>query len=184
MGIDTAIKCSVFIATSLDGFIARQDGSIDWLTGSGSPENSEDYGYQEFFDSIDTLVMGRSTYEQVLTFGEWPYGDKKTVVLSSSRLQVPEHVKGKVEEMAGEPELVVRQLAERGARHLYIDGGKTIQGFLRAGLIDELTITTLPILIGEGIPLFSSLDGDVKLEHLNTRSFESGYVQSQYRVLR
>lgn len=184
MGTATDIKCSVFIATSLDGFIARVDGGIDWLTGGAAPENSEDYGYKEFFDSIDTLVMGRSTYEKVLTFADWPYGDKKTVVLSSGTLQVPQHIAGKVEVMSGEPSMVVRLLSEQGARHLYIDGGKTIQAFLRAGLIDELTITTLPILIGEGIPLFGSLDGDIKLEHLNTRSFDSGYVQSQYRVLR
>lgn len=178
------IKCSVYIATSLDGYIARPDGSIDWLTGSGAPENSEDYGFEAFFDSIDALVMGRKTYEQVLTFGEWPYGDKKVVVLSSGSPRIPEHLAGKVEIMSSEPGEIVGRLAESGARHLYIDGGVTVQGFLRAGLIDELTITRLPILIGEGIPLFGVLEGDVHLEHLETQSFKSGMVQSRYRVMK
>jgi dihydrofolate reductase len=184
MGMDTAIKCSVFIATSRDGFIARQDGSIDWLTGSGSPENSEDYGYKTFFDSIDTLVMGRNTFAQVLTFGDWPYRDKKVVVLSSRSQQLPGHLAGKVEFISGSPDEIVRQLADGGARHLYIDGGKTIQGFLRAGLIDEMIITTLPVLIGQGLPLFGRLERDIHLEHLETCVFPSGIIQSRYKLVK
>jgi dihydrofolate reductase len=178
------IKCSVFIATSLDGFIARSNGDVDWLSDGEGANSSQDYGYKEFFNSIDTLVMGRSTYETVLTFGEWPYGEKKVVVLSRGNPSVPSNITDRVQIMSGTPSEVVRGLAASGTRHLYVDGGVTIQGFLRARLIDEMTITRLPILIGEGIPLFGRLEGDVRLEHRGTRSFESGYVQSHYRVFR
>ena len=178
-----SIKCSVFIATSLDGFIARPNGDLDWLTGGSGAEESEDYGYKEFIDSVDTLVMGRNTYELALTFGEWPYSNKQVVVLSSGSPAIPTHLAKSVVVVAQPPTALVQQLAAKGARHLYIDGGKTIQGFLRAGLIDEMTITTIPILIGEGIPLFGALEHDVKLQHLATRAYASGFVQSKYSVV-
>ncbi len=178
-----SIKCSVFIATSLDGFIARPNGDLDWLTGGSGAEESEDYGYKEFIDSVDTLVMGRNTYELALTFGEWPYSNKQVVVLSSGSPTIPTHLAKSVAVVAQPPTALVQQLAAKGARHLYIDGGKTIQGFLRAGLIDEMTITTIPILIGEGIPLFGALERDVKLQHLATRAYASGFVQSKYSVV-
>ncbi len=182
-GVRMDVHCSVFIATSLDGFIARLNGDIDWLTGGEQSESGEDYGYKAYFDSIDMLVMGRNTYEKVASFSEWPYGDKPVVVLSSRALPVPERLGGKVETMSGAPGEVVGRLAGRGARRLYIDGGVTIQGFLRAGLIDEMTITRLPALIGEGLPLFGRLDGDIRLEHLGTKSYANGLVQSRYRVI-
>lgn len=177
------VRCSVFIATSLDGFIARANGDIEWLSGDSSQGSGEDYGYQVFFDSIDTLVMGRATFEQVLNFGEWPYRGKSVVVLSRSRGQVPEHLTGMAEIMSGEPEELLQRLAERGTRHVYVDGGATIQCFLRAGLIDEMIITRIPILIGQGLPLFGRLVKDIHLEHIETRSFKSGLVQSRYRVV-
>lgn len=176
------IKCSVFIGTSLDGFIARKNGEIDWLTGDGQTTGSEDYGYQEFFASVDTLVMGRNTYELALTFPEWPYAGKKVVVLSSSSPPIPDKLAEDVTLMSGSPAELMPRLLEKGARHVYVDGGKTIQGFLNAGLIDELTITRLPILIGEGVPLFGPLPHDLKLEHLQTKVYENGFVQSKYRV--
>ena len=179
------MKASVFIATSVDGFIARPNGDVDWLPNGGNEDGEEDYGYQEFMESVDVLVMGRNTYELVLTFGSWPYGEKPVVVLSSRRqLNIPEHIAGTVESMSAPPREVVRRLAERGAKHLYIDGGKTIQGFLAEGLIQQLIITRVPILIGSGIPLFGSIPQDIKLQHIATRTFESGLVQTRYEVVR
>ena len=175
-----SIKCSVFIATSLDSFIARKDGRLDWLPGSDGAQGNEDYGYVDFFESIDTLVIGRKTYELVTTFPEWPYGGKRVLVLSSS---YPKQITAIAEGVGGtssSPEELVQQLARDGARHLYVDGGKTIQSFLRAGLIQEMTITRVPILIGEGISLFGPLNSDIKFTHLATRSFDSGFVQSRY----
>ena len=177
------MKASVYIATSLDGFIARENGDIDWLPGRGSEGSDEDYGYKEFMDTVDVLVMGRKTYEKVLTFNEWPYGDKPVVVLSSGSVNIPEHLARSVESMSCSPAELVRQLSERGARHLYVDGGKTIQGFLDAGLLQQLIITRVPILIGGGIPLFGQLKRDIKLRHSDTRQFASGLVQSKYEVI-
>jgi dihydrofolate reductase len=177
-----SIKASVFIATSLDGFIARANGDLGWLTEAQSTSTEQDYGYHEFMDTVDTIVVGRNTFELVLTFDTWPYGGKKVVVLSSKPSAVPPHLVDSVEWLSLPPQHLVEWLAARGATHFYVDGGKTIQGFLRTGLIDELTITRLPILIGTGVPLFGPLDLDVKLTHLATRQFENGFVQSKYRV--
>jgi len=178
------IKCSVYIATSLDGFIARKDGSIDWLIGVNDPTSTEDYGYKVFFDSVDTLVMGRNTYELALTFGEWPYAGKNGVVLSTGSPKVPQHLAGSVEVTSLAPAELVQHLAGKGARHLYIDGGKTIQSFLSAGMIDELMITLTPILIGEGLPLFGPLQHDLKLKHLETKAYANGFVQNKYQPVR
>lgn len=184
--MDTAptFTCSVFIAASVDGFIARPDGDVAWLTPSGdaATEDGEDYGYGAFFASVDALVMGRHSFEKVLSFGTWPYEGKRVVVLSSKPHTPPDHLEGKVEVLAAEPAEVATRLALEGARHLYIDGGVTIQRFLQAGLIRDLTLTRIPILLGRGIPLFGDLDRDVRLEHLETLSFKSGLVQSKYRV--
>ena len=171
----------MFIATSLDGFIAREDGDVAWLTEDRGGEKGEDYGYQTFIDTVDVLVMGRGTYEKVLSFGAWPY-KKPVVVLSTGAVAIPDRLAGSVEAMSASPPNVARRLAERGFRHAYIDGGKTIQGFLEAGLIQQMTLTTIPILIGKGLPLFGSLSRDVRLRHLETRSFPSGLVQSRYEV--
>lgn len=176
-----AVRASVFIATSLDGFIARADGALDWLQGDGPPAG-EDYGYQAFVDTVDTLVIGRGTYEKVLTFGDWPYGRKPVVVLSSRPLDVPERIRGTVEAMAGAPAEIVARLGARGARQLYVDGGVTIQRFLEAGLIQRLIITRVPVLIGSGIPLFGPLPRDITLRHVRTRTFDTGLVQSEYVI--
>ena len=176
------MKASVYIATSVDGFIAREDGSVDWLTG-GADAASGDYGYQAFIDSIDALVMGRNTFDMVLSFGAWPYGDKAVIVLSSQQLEIPKEISGTVSVMSGTPAEVVQQLAERGYQHVYVDGGQTIQGFLRAGLIQTLILTRVPILIGSGIPLFGALPEDIHLTHQETLHFENGFVQSTYQVI-
>lgn len=170
---------SVFIGTSLDGFIARNNGSFDFLpTGGGEP-----HGYQEFFASVDALVIGRKTFEVVLTFPEWPYGNKRVVVLSSRSLDLSGARGGSVEQMSGAPAEIVAKLAATGAHHLYIDGGITIQEFLRAGLIQRLIITRVPVLIGEGIPLFGTLPHDVRLRHISTQHYSSGLVKSEYEVV-
>ncbi len=177
-----SIKASVSIATSLDGFIARANGDLDWLTEAQSASTEQDYGYQEFMDTVDTIVVGRNTFELVLTFDTWPYSGKKVVVLSSIPSAVPPHLVDNVEWLSLPPQRLVRRLAAQGATHLYVDGGKTIQGFMKAGLIDELTITRVPILIGTGVPLFGPLNHDVRLTYIATRQFENGFVQSKYRV--
>ncbi len=172
---------SVYVATSLDGFIAREDGGIDWLP--PVEQEGEDYGYRKFIESVDAIVMGRRTYETASSFRAWPYGEKPVIVLSSHGVTIPHNIAKTVEHLSAPPREVVRRMAERGLKHLYIDGGKTIQGFLSAGLINELIITKVPILLGSGIPLFGPLPNDVRLRHIGTRQFENGLVQSRYEVL-
>ncbi len=170
------VRASVFVGTSLDGFIARPNGALDFLP----PGGGEPHGYDEFIAGIDAIVIGRKTFETVLSFDAWPYGDKRVVVLSRRPLDLSKVVGGVVEQRGGAPADIVAQLGATGAHELYIDGGITIQEFLRAGLIDRLIITHVPVLIGEGIPLFGSLPHDIHLRHVMTRSFPSGLVQSEY----
>jgi dihydrofolate reductase len=176
---------AVFIATSLDGFIARRDGRIDWLDQvNAALPPGEDCGYHAFMASVDALVLGRRTYEQVLTFGAWPYGDKPVVVLSRQALDFPAHVPPSVTVSAGTPAELVARLTAQGARRLYVDGGVTIQRFLAAGLLDELIVTVVPVLLGEGRPLFGPVPHDLALALVETRTFPGGLVQSHYRVTR
>ena len=178
-------KCSVFIATSLDGFISRTDGSIDWLNEANNvvPEG-EDCGYAQFMSTVDALVMGRNTFEQVLSFGEWPYGQTRVVVLSRQLKALPGDIPDTVSLSADDPEKLIWRLSAEGVSHLYVDGGRTIQGFLSTGLIDEITITVIPILLGEGKPLFGTLSNDIELELVENKTFDFGFVQSKYRVLK
>jgi dihydrofolate reductase len=169
---------SVFIGTSLDGFIARPNGALDFLPEGGG----EPHGYNEFIATVDALVIGRNTFETVLTFPVWPYGDKRVVVLSSRPLDLSAVRGGVVEQMAGPPAEIVAKLAASGAHHLYVDGGITIQNFLRLGLVDRLTITRVPVLIGAGVPLFGTLPRDVRLHHVATKHYPSGLVKSEYQV--
>ena len=171
---------SIFIGTSLDGFIARRNGALDFLP----PDGGEAHGYDEFMATVDAIVMGRNTFETVLGFGPpWPYGRRRVVVLSTRPLDLSVVKSGRVEQMSGEPAQIVAQLAASGAQNLYIDGGVTIQGFLRAGLIQRLIITRVPVLIGEGIPLFGPLPRDIRLHHVSTRHYPSGLVTSEYHVI-
>jgi len=172
------MSISVFVGTSVDGFIARLNGSFDFLPEGGG----EPHGYTEFIAGIDAIVMGRRTFETVLPFPVWPYANKRAVVLSSRPLDFSAVRGGVVERMAGAPAEIVSQLAARGAHHLYIDGGITVQRFLRAGLIERLIITRVPVLIGEGIPLFGALPRDIRLRHVATRHYPTGLVQSEYQV--
>jgi len=178
------IKCSVFIAASLDGFIARPDGDIEWLH-RPEYETAELNGvtYERFIATVDALVMGRKTLEKVLSFPEWPYEGTPVIALSHQPLQIPAHLEGKVEVMAGDVTSLVATLAERGMKHLYIDGGQTIQALLEAGLIDELIITRIPVLLGQGIPLFSQISRELELRHIGTHESDNGFVQSRYQVM-
>jgi dihydrofolate reductase len=178
-------ECAVFVGVSLDGFITRPNGDLDWLMGEGGSDSAE-YGYNEFIAGIDAIVMGRKTFEKVLMFDKWYYGNKRVVVLSSQPLDLSSAQArgGVVEQMAGSPAEIVSKLAASGGRHLYVDGGVTIQQFLRAGLIHRLIISRLPVLIGEGIPLFGSLPRDIHLSHIATRTYPGGMVQSEYRIVR
>jgi dihydrofolate reductase len=173
---------SVYIATSTDGFIAREDGAIDWLPTGGDP--GEDYGYRAFMDSVDAMVIGRATYDVVRSFGGWAYGDMPVVVLSTRQLEIPAKIARTVETMSASPTEVMRRLAERGVRHVYVDGGRTIQAFLADGLIRRLILTRVPLLIGRGLPLFGRVPHDIALRHVETRSYPSGLVQTEYEVVR
>jgi dihydrofolate reductase len=177
-GEESSMTVSVFVGTSLDGFIARSNDDLDWLPAGGG----EPHGYDELIASVDALVIGRKTFEKALTFDPWPYADKRVVVLSSRPVDLSAAKGGVVEQMAGAPAEIVSQLAASGAQHLYVDGGITIQRFLQAGLIQRLVITRVPVLIGEGIPLFGALPHDVRLRHVATRHYSSGLVQSEYHI--
>lgn len=163
---------------SVDGYIARLDHTLDFLDAGGQ----ESHGFEEFYGSVDVVVIGRKTFEVVLTFGTWPYGNKPVIVLSSRPLDFSAIQGGVVEQMSGEPAEIVGQLSFREFKHVYVDGGITIQRFLAAGCIDRLVITRVPVLIGTGIPLFGPLPHDVGLRHVATRSYKGGLVQSEYEI--
>ncbi len=172
------MRRSVFVGTSLDGFIARRNGNYDFLPADGG----EAHGYDEFIASVDTILIGRNTFDVVLKLPKWPYADKRVVVLSHSPLDVS-GVSGSIEQMSGEPGIIVQKLSAMNAEHVYVDGGITVQEFLRAGLIHDLTITRVPVLIGDGIPLFGGVPEDIELRHMGTREYKSGLVTSKYEVM-
>jgi dihydrofolate reductase len=177
------MKCSVYIATSADGFIAKPDGDIEWLM---RPEyhDAAKLGlvYSEFISTVDAIVLGRHSYEKVLTFEEWYYEDMEVIVLTTRDLKVPENLIGKVRIESGTPHQIVAKLALEGKEHLYIDGGITIQRFLEAKLINELTITVIPILLGSGIPLFANGTMEQPLELIDAKTSVNGTVQKRYKV--
>jgi dihydrofolate reductase len=172
----------IYIAVSLDNFIATPDGGLDWLYAIPNPEQS-DYGFADFIQRVDALVMGRKTFETVLSFDPWPY-QKPVFVLSHTLAALPEKAIGKAELIRGEPAEVVRILGARGFHNLYVDGGRTIQGFLEADLIDEMIITRVPILLGGGVPLFGSLPWEMKFRLVSTERLNDALFKSIYRRLR
>lgn len=173
------MRMSVFVGVSVDGFMARPDGSFDFLPADGG----EPHGYDEFVATVDALLIGRGTYDTVLAFNFWPYGATPVFVLSTRPLDPPP-ASAVVEHLSGAPSDIAAELEARGIRHVYVDGGVTIQRFLAAGLVQRLIVTRVPVLIGSGIPLFGALPHDVRLRHVATRAFRSGLVQSEYHVLR
>ena len=171
------MKTTVYVGSSLDGFIARKDGDIDWLVKYQNKEVHD--SYNEFISRIDAMVIGRGTYEKVLSFPEWPY-EKKVFVLSTSLKQIPETLNEKATLVTMKPEEMLSYLSDKGLSNIYIDGGKVIQSFLREDLIDELIITRVPELIGKGIPLFGYLVNDLRFEHIKTNIYSDGLVNSYY----
>jgi dihydrofolate reductase len=175
------MKLSVFCGVSVDGFLARPNHALDFLDAGGQ----EPHGFEEFYASVDVVVIGRNTFEVVRSFDEWFYGTKPVVVLSTRPLDFSSIKGGVIEQMAGEPAEIATELKARNFKHAYIDGGITIQRFLAAGIIDRLIITRVPVLIGAGIPLFGPLmlgqaPHDITLRHVATRSYHGGLVQSEY----
>lgn len=172
------MKLSVFCGVSVDGFLARPDHGLDFLDAGGQ----EPHGFEEFYASVDVVVIGRKTFEVVQGFGGWFYGQKPVVVLSSRPIDLSVVNNGVVEQMEGEPAEITEQLRARGFKHSYIDGGLTIQRFLASGSINHLIITRVPVLIGSGIPLFGPVPHDIRLRHVETRSYKGGLVQSEYEI--
>ena len=172
------MKASVFVGVSVDGFMARENGDLDFLP----PGGGEPHGYAEFMDSVDALVIGRKTFETVLAFETWPYGEKRVFVLSTRKLAAAPPG-ATVTHLSGEPAEILERLEALGIGHVYVDGGITVQRFLRAGLIQRLIITRVPVLIGTGIPLFGETKRDIVLKHVATRQYASGLVQSEYEVV-
>jgi len=178
------MKCSVYIATSVDGFIAKKDGSVDWLHTAGNPE--ADMGMTEYMASVDCLIMGRKCMETIsnmnLTPEQWPYGDTRIIVLSNTVKQAPDNIEDRVEMYSGDLQALVSQLESEGHQHAYIDGGTTIQAFINLQLINEMTITRAPLLLGEGIPLFGKTIKDIKLKQAQATAFANDFVQVKYTV--
>ena len=173
-------KNIVFIAKSLDGYIAGKEGEIDWLDMVPNPDQ-DDMGYYALMEEIDAIVMGRNSFETVLGFDvEWPYS-KPVFVLSSSLKEIPKELTGKVQLLNGKPSDILQEIHQKGYFNLYIDGGKTVQHFLEADLIDELRITTIPILLGGGIPLFGDLSKPLAFEHIKSELFLGQLVQNYYK---
>ena len=176
------MRVSIYMGMSLDGFLARPDDGLDFLP---APPDGDDMGFGAFLASVDTLVMGRRTFEIVQRFGPegWVYGDLPVVVLSRSWTALPEGARSSVRLRAAEPATLLAELAEAGVQHVYVDGADVARSFLRAGLVNELTVTVVPVLIGQGITLWGELAGDLRLELLDSRVQAGGLVQSRYRLL-
>jgi dihydrofolate reductase len=184
------MKSSVFIATSMDGFIAKNDGSVDWLHTAGNPEadlgDQADMGFSDFMATVDCMIMGRKCMEMIssmnLTPEQWPYGDTRIITLSNTLKEAPANVKDKIEMYSGELNDLVASLENDGFKHAYIDGGATIQAFINLGLINEMTITRAPVLLGEGIPLFGKINRDIKLEQTQALAFANDFIQEKFVV--
>lgn len=171
------------MAMSLDGFVARHDHQLDWLT--KQPTGDDDHGYSEFFAGVDGVVMGKGSFQNVLSFGgDWPY-DKPVIVLSRSLSgdDIPDALRDRVRLSDSSPADLMRSLGQQGWSRAYIDGGHLVQSFIREGLIDDLVVTWIPILIGSGIRLFGNLEQDIDLELLRSQQYPSGLLQTHYRLL-
>lgn len=179
LGQEENMSNIVFIATSLDGYIADKDDGLDWLQYIPNPENL-DMGWIDLLDRVDAVVMGRRTFEKVCSFDcVWPYS-KPVFVLSNSMKSIPDDYEGKAEPIRGSLSNVIETIHQKGHKHLYIDGGLTIQGFLKEDLIDEMVITIIPILLGGGTPLFGKLPEQIAFEHVETEVFLNAIVQNHY----
>jgi len=183
------MKCSVYIATSVDGYIAMPDGGVDWLHTSGNLKadmGDVDMGFQTFIDSVDCMIMGRKCMDMIasmnLSSEQWPYGDIRIIVLSNTVKEPPESLRGRVKMYSGSIPDLVLALESEGFKHAYIDGGATITSFINLKLIDQMIITKAPILLGEGIPLFGKIKHRPKLENAKTTAYKNDFVQVKYSV--
>jgi len=184
------MKCSVYIATSADGYIATLDGGVDWLYTAGNPEadmsNTPDMGFNDFIASVDCMIMGRKCMDVISSFNltpeQWPYGETKIYVLSNSTKEPPENLRGKVEIYSGDIIKLINQLDIGGYKHAYIDGGTTITAFINLQLINEMTITKAPIILGKGLPLFGELSKRVKLINSEATVFPNDFIQEKFGV--
>jgi len=172
------MKTSVYIGTSLDGFIAKTDGNIDWLTQYANEDAVS--AYEEFMNGIDAIIIGRGTFEKILTFPSWPY-EKKAFVVSTTLKQLPGSLKHNATLLSMQPRALLSYLSRMGFSSIYIDGGKLIQSFLKEDVIDDLIISKVPVLIGNGIPLFGFLSADLKFKHMRTETQSNGLVRSYYK---
>ena len=177
------MRTMIFIAASLDGFIAREDNSLDWLENPHTAPG-QDYGYQRFIESVGASLMGRNTFDVIRDLKDWSKNDLPTFVLSHRSLDLPEEKFKNVERIEGQPVEILENLKKRGFSSIYIDGGKVITEFIDHSLIDEMIITTIPVLLGKGIPLFGHLNDEIRLQLLSTVDFKDGFVQSSYKVLK
>ena len=184
------MKCSVYIATSADGYIATPEGDVDWLHTAGNPDvdmsDNADMGFNNFIASVDCMIMGRKCMEVISSFNltpqQWPYGDTKIYVLSNSLKVAPENLRGKVEMYSGEIPVLIKQLEDSGFKHAYIDGGATITSFINLQLISEMIITKAPVILGEGIPLFGKINNKIKLVNSEAIGFPNDFIQVKYGV--
>ncbi|NQZ21921.1 MAG: dihydrofolate reductase [Colwellia sp.] len=184
------MKCSVYIATSADGYIATAEGSVDWLDTAGNPDadmsDNPDMGFNDFIASVDCMIMGRKCMEVIASFAltpeQWPYGDTKIYVLSHSLAVPPENLLGKVEMYAGDIPKLINRLKSNGFKHAYIDGGATITSFINLQLINEMTISKAPVILGDGIPLFGKVDQNIKLVNSEVTVFPNDFIQIRYGV--
>ncbi len=182
------MKCSVFIATSADGYIATEDGGVEWLDTAGRSEadiaDNPDMGFAEYLSSVDCLIMGRKCMEKIssfeLTADQWPYGERRIVVLSRTLREPSPNLPGKVEMYNGEIPHLIAEMEQQGFQHAYVDGGATITSFLNLQLIDEICLTRAPVLLGGGIPLFGKTDRQIRLENARASAFANDFVQVRY----
>jgi dihydrofolate reductase len=187
---DFHVKCSVFIATSADGYIATQDGGVDWLENSGNPEvdmgDQSDMGFRNYMASVDCMIMGRKCMDKISSFNltpeQWPYGDTRIIVLSNTAKEAPENLRGKVEIYSGDIPTLITQLESEGFSHAYVDGGTTITSLINLQLINEMTITQAPVLLGEGRPLFGKTFKQIKLEGSQATAYPNDFIQVKYQV--
>lgn len=176
------MKVSAFIAASLDGYIAKENGDIEWLTKLSSLD--DDFGYSDFIADIDVIVMGRKSFEKVISFDAWPYGDIRVFVLSKTLdiYSLGEKLPNKVE-IFSDINTLLAFLKQNKYKDVYVDGGQTIMSFLKLGLLNEITLTHIPILLLGGIRLFGYDGNSIWLELLSSKVYSNGFVQSKYKVL-
>ena len=184
------MKCSVFIACSADGYIATDEGDVDWLETAGKKDvdlgDDADMGFAHYMASVDCMIIGRKTMEKIASFNlapeQWPYGRTRIIALSHTLREVPGSLQGKVEIYSGAIGVLISRLEEAGFKHAYVDGGSTITAFINLGLVDEMTITLAPVLLGSGIPLFGRIDKPIVLENAQATVYPNDFITIRYQV--